>query len=259
MNDLAKFGLGAAVATACIVVIAYASKPLFHAANLNPAVEIRTVSWDRANAKVQNLTGKPGAYVLRGAPTPDKVVALTFDDGPREDTTEKLIKVLKQESVPATFFVIGNRVESYPSIVRDIDLNGFELGNHTYSHINLKSVEFDEMMTEYEATNEAVEGIVGHGMRFCRPPGGDNNFDTERAGATVGLKTVLWTDDPNDYVRPGQKAIMDYTLEHLTPGGIILLHDGVNQTIEVLPKLIHEIWKKGDRIVPLDQLPAGKV
>jgi peptidoglycan/xylan/chitin deacetylase (PgdA/CDA1 family) len=115
------------------------------------------------------------------------------------------------------------------------------------------------METEYEATNDAVRDVVGHGMRYCRPPGGDNNFDTERAGATVGLRTVLWTDDPNDYVKPGRAAVLDYTIDHLTPGGIILLHDGVDQTIDVLPKMIHEIWKRGYRIVPLSDLPAGKV
>ena len=144
-------------------------------------------------------------------------------------------------------------------MTQEIDDNGFTIGNHTYSHVNLKKIPLVDVETEYAATNNAVRGLVGHGIDFCRPPGGDCNFTVEQGAAAVGLKTVLWTDDPVDYTMPGEQAILDYTLSHLSDGGIILLHDGVDQTVDCLPKLIEEIRARGYKIVPLSELPARKV
>ncbi len=212
-----------------------------------------------AQSEVEGLKASNRAYVVRGAKVKDKVIALTFDDAPRPEATEQIMTILLDKKAPATFFMIGKQVERFPTVVREIEANGFTMGNHTYSHVNLKKISFEDVATEYAATNDAVREIVGHGMQYCRPPGGDNSFAVERAAATVGLKTVLWTDDPADYSMPGEKAIVDYTLGHLSDGGIILLHDGVDETIHCLPQLIDEIRARGYKIVPLSELPAGKV
>jgi peptidoglycan/xylan/chitin deacetylase (PgdA/CDA1 family) len=265
VTDYVKLLFGAIVAALCIAAIANASKSIEikKAPNLtptvNPATEDRTATWFTAEAEVQGLKVSHRAFVLRGTPVKEKVVALTFDDAPRPETTEQIMTILQREKVPATFFMIGKQVERFPTVVREIEANGFTMGNHTYSHVNLKKVPFEDVVTEYAATNNAVREIVGHGMQFCRPPGGDNSLGVEQAAATVGLRTVLWTDDPSDYAMPGEKAIMDFTLEHLSDGGIILLHDGVDQTIHCLPELIKEIRARGYTIVPLSALPANKV
>jgi len=262
VSDYMKLICGAVVATTCLGAIAVASRPE-SPSNLNPkvntATEFKTYTWLTANSEVQHLKPRADVRVLRGSEVKEKVVALTFDDAPRPETTEELMRILQRESAPATFFVIGKQVERYPTVTQEIDANGFTLGNHTYSHVNLKQVPLLDVETEYEATNNAVRELVGHGMEFCRPPGGDCNFKVEQGAAAVGLQTVLWTDDPGDYTMPGEQTILDFTLSHLTDGGIILLHDGVDQTVECLPKLIEGIRAKGYRIVPLSELPSHRV
>ena len=263
VSDYVKIFCGAVVAATCLGAVAVASKaataPLSVNPRVNPATEFKTYTWLTANAEVQHLKVPNAVRVLRGAEVKEKVVSLTFDDAPRPETTEALMRILTREKAPATFFVIGKQVERFPTVTQEIDANGFGIGNHTYSHVNLKQVPLEDIETEYAATNDAVRGLVGHGMEFCRPPGGDCNVKVERGAAAVGLKTVLWTDDPSDYTMPGEQAILDYTLGHLTDGGIILLHDGVDQTIQCLPKLIEGIRARGYKIVPLGELPSTKL
>ena len=263
VSDYVKILFGAIIAASCVGAVAVASKPGAPAANLSPkfnvATEFKTYTWMAANSEVQHIKVPDAVRVLRGSEVKDKVVALTFDDAPRPETTEELMRILQREGAPATFFVIGKQVERYPVVTQEIDANGFTLGNHTYSHVNLKKISLTEVETEYAATNDVVRDLVGHGMNFCRPPGGDCNLKVEQGAAAVGLKTVLWTDDPVDYTMPGEQAILDYTLSHLSDGGIILLHDGVDQTVKILPKLIDEIRARGYKIVPLADLPSKKV
>ena len=263
VNDYVKISFGAIVAATCLGAIAVASKPASASVNLNPkvneATEFKTYTWMTANSEIQRIKVPGAVRVVRGSETKEKVVALTFDDAPRPETTEALMRILMREKAPATFFVIGKQVERYPTVTQEIDANGFTIGNHTYSHVNLKKIPLGDVETEYVATNNAVRGLVGHGIDFCRPPGGDCNFKVEQGAAAVGLKTVLWTDDPVDYTMPGEQAILDYTLSHLSDGGIILLHDGVDQTVNCLPKLIEGIRAHGYKIVPLGELPSTKV
>ncbi|MHB8637028.1 MAG: polysaccharide deacetylase family protein [Fimbriimonadaceae bacterium] len=263
VSDYVKMFCGAVVATMCLGAVAVASKPVTTSASLtpkvNPATEFKSYTWLTANTEVQHIKPPAAVRVVRGSRIKEKIIALTFDDAPRPETTEALMLILQGADVPATFFVIGKQVERYPTVTREIDANGFTIGNHTYSHVNLKEVPLVDVETEYAATNNAVRGLVGHDLTFCRPPGGDCNLKVEEGAAAVGLKTVLWTDDPADYAMPGEQVILDYTLSHLSDGGIILLHDGVQQTVDILPKLIHDIRARGYRIVPLSDLPSQKV
>lgn len=263
VSDIVKFLSGSVVAISCLGAVAIGSKPaaatLTSIPKTNTASEFKTITWMNANAAVQAIKPPASVKVIRGNDTKEKVVALTFDDAPRPETTEKLMRILLQAQAPATFFVIGKQVERFPTVTQELDANGFTLGNHTYSHVNLKRISLGDVETEYAATNDAVRTLVGHGMEFCRPPGGDCNFKVEQGAAAVGLKTVMWTDDPIDYTMPGEQQIFDYTMSHLTDGGIILLHDGIDQTIEILPKLIEAIRAKGYKIVPVSELPATKV
>lgn len=263
VTEYVKIGSATVVAASCIGAIAIASKPAVASSNLSPkentATEFRTLTWMEAQTEVQGVKTPRVADVLRGAPTKQKVVALTFDDAPRPETTEEIMNILQREDAPATFFVIGKQVERFPTVTQEIDANGFTIGNHTYSHVNLKHVPLADVETEYAATNDAVRELVGHGITYCRPPGGDCNFKVEEGAAAVGLKTVMWTDDPADYTMPGEREILDYTLSHLSDGGIILLHDGVDQTIHCLPQLIDDIRARGYKIVPLRELPVTKV
>lgn len=186
------------------------------------------------------------------------IVALTFDDGPHPDFTPKLLDILKRENVKATFFVVGKMAEQYPDLIRAEDAAGHVVGNHTYHHVNLTKIPVDEIATEWQACQDVVKSITGDRMRFCRPPGGDYDAEVIAAAMELGLTTVLWTDDPGDYASPGDKVIDHRVLRRISDGGIILLHDGVQQTIDILPDLIATLKRRGFRFATVEEL-KGRV
>lgn len=183
-----------------------------------------------------------------------KTVALTFDDGPHPQYTPQLLAILKRYNVKATFFVIGKMVEQYPNLIRAEDAAGSLVANHTYHHVNLNHVPLDEIALEWKACNAAVKTVLNEEMKYCRPPGGDYDSDAITAAMDAGLKTVLWTDDPGDYASPGDKIIESRVLGRIRNGGIILLHDGVQQTVDVLPQIIETLQKKGFKFVTVEEM-----
>ena len=196
------------------------------------------------------------ATLLRGNPR-IKAVALTFDDGPHPEYTPKLLAILKKYKVRATFFVIGKMVEQYPDMVRAEDADGNLVANHTYHHVNLNRVPLDEIALEWKACNAAVKSVIRKDMKYCRPPGGDYDSDVITAAADAGLITVLWTDDPGDYASPGEKLIDQRVLNRVSDGGIILLHDGVQQTVDVLPQIIESLQDRGFKFQTADEMYEG--
>lgn len=236
---------------------------------INPAVVADTDPyWQRALQEVDRSPEelqaqsrreeRMGLYLpklMRGDPH-RKLLALTFDDGPHRGYTERLLALLGSERVRATFFLVGKMVEKNPALVRQIVAGGHLLGNHTFSHVTLTKIPFAEMRAEYEACNDVVENVTGQRLRFCRPPGGDYDSLVISAALEQGLTTVLWTDDPGDYAKPGTNVIEQKTLRRLSNGGIILLHDGIEQTIQVLPQIIKFAKAQGYEFVTVDQLQA---
>ncbi|MEA2552382.1 MAG: peptidoglycan-N-acetylglucosamine deacetylase [Fimbriimonadaceae bacterium] len=210
----------------------------------------------QAQAKREERQGVYLPKLIRGNPH-KKLLALTFDDGPHPIKTEELLEILQSENVKATFFVVGKMVERRPDLLRLIASKGHEIGNHTFSHVTLTKVPLNEVRAEYEACNDIVEEVTGKRMRFCRPPGGDYDRDVIKAATEQGLTTVLWTDDPGDYANPGTHVIEEKTLERLSNGGVILLHDGIEQTLQVLPQIIEYAKHKGYRFVTVGDLETA--
>lgn len=200
--------------------------------------------------------GRPLPKLVRG-PHRIKSLLLTFDDGPHARSTPALLKILADEKVPATFFVIGKMVEKRPDLLRAIHGAGHTIGNHTFSHVTLPRLPKDEIRTEYRANNDIVEKITGERMRFCRPPGGDYDGKTIQAALDEGLTTVLWTDDPGDFANPGDGIVLDRTLKRLSNGGVLLLHDGSPNTLDVLRELIHEARARGFSFTTPQAMIAG--
>jgi peptidoglycan/xylan/chitin deacetylase (PgdA/CDA1 family) len=99
-----------------------------------------------------------------------------------------------------------------------------------------------------------VKSITGEAPRFCRPPGGDYDVVVMRAAEAQGLTTVLWTDDPGDYASPGDAKIETRVLDHIGNGGIILIHDGVQQTVDVLPQIVEHLKRRGFRFVTVAEM-----
>ena len=197
-------------------------------------------------------------------------VVLTFDDGPDPDVTPKILDILETKHAPAVFFVIGENGLEHPGILRRIAADGFEIGNHSYTHPNL--AQETQLGTELElnATQRLIEAYTGRSTRLFRAPYfGDAEPTTsdelvpaaiaQRLGYTiVGLHV-----DPGDWRRPGVQAIVDATLAQIhgatteQSGNIVLLHDGGGdreQTIAALPQIIDRLRAEGYHLVSLAQL-----
>ena len=234
---------------------------------VNPATMLTTdPDWISAAREVQAEQGRleqqlrrlsPGElnkFVVRRGLEKGLKIALTFDDGPHPDYTPKLVKILKDENVPATFFMIGHMAESYPDMVKLAFANGFEIANHTWSHVTLTKITDEQAITEYKATNEFLKKLTGKMPRYCRPPGGDFDLNVLEAAYSEGLSTVLWTDDPGDYNNPGDTILLETETAKLSAGGIILLHDGSQNTVDTLAKFIQSCKRRGYQFVTLDEL-----
>jgi len=195
--------------------------------------------------------------LMRGDPNV-KAVALTFDDGPHPQFTPKILAILKKYDVRATFFVVGKMAAKYPELVKMEAAAGNVVGNHTYNHVNLTRIPVSMVEQEWQRGSDIIKRILGTRPVFCRPPGGDYDKDVINSAAAHGLTTVLWTDDPGDYAKPGDKVIAERVLRRIDNGGIVLLHDGVQQTIDVLPQIIESLQKRGFKFVTVAEMIQGR-
>ena len=181
-------------------------------------------------------------------------IALTFDDGPHPVYTLQLLDILRRTHTPATFFVVGRQVEKNPALVQLEVAEGHEVGNHTYDHVNLTVIPPELISYELDQCDAAIKKATGSSARFFRPPGGDYNGDVIRDASKRGYITTLWTNDPGDFQKPPADLILRRSLEHLENGAIILMHDGIPQTLQMLPQFIAEARRRGYQFVTISQL-----
>jgi peptidoglycan-N-acetylglucosamine deacetylase len=192
--------------------------------------------------------------VLNG-PRTDKVVALTFDDGP-SDFTPKILDILKQDKVPASFFVIGSEIagrEQY--LQRELD-EGHAVGNHTWTHIDTSGAG-PEVASQLDRTQAAIKKATNFTPCLFRPPYGAKSSASVALTAKKGMQSVLWDVDTSDYERPASFDITQRVLNGVKPGSIVLMHDGGgprDQTLGALPEIIKGLKAKGYRFVTLDKL-----
>jgi peptidoglycan-N-acetylglucosamine deacetylase len=184
-------------------------------------------------------------------------VALTFDDGPWPVQTQHVLRVLKRYKVHATFFMVGNLVDRYPGIVRDVIRAGMPIGNHSWDHPidpPLADLAAHRLQTEVQDASTALQH-AGVNPYLFRPPGGSYDDDVLREVRQDGMRTVTWDVDPQDYVdSKTQKDIARSVLQHVQPGSIVLMHDGggdQSATINALPTIIKGIRKMGLRLVTI--------
>ena len=209
------------------------------------------------------LTARGERLVPHGRP-PGRRIALTFDDGPDPNWTPRIASVLEAMGVPATFFVVGDHVVRYPGIVDSLSDDGFELGNHTFTHGNLTDAADWQRDLQISLTESAVAGAAGVRPRLVRPPYSATaaavDRDDERTYAAIadqGYLIALSDFDAEDWRRPG----VDEIVRNATPpgrrGGVILMHDGGgdrSQTVRALRILVPELRRRGFRFVDLSAL-----
>ncbi|MGE5653288.1 MAG: polysaccharide deacetylase family protein, partial [Bacillota bacterium] len=196
--------------------------------------------------------------VITNVPTTEKVIALTFDDGPSPTFTPQILAILKEQCVSATFFIVGMRVDSFPDVAREIVSSGNEIGNHTYSH-PLKQMGAAQFERELTRAHETIREVTGVETKIYRPPGAYYNKTTLAILKKHDYTMVLWSwwQNAKDYANPGVDVIVGRILDDPQNGDIIVLHDcGGNrsQTVEALPKIIKGLKEKGFKLVTVSEL-----
>lgn len=209
----------------------------------------------RARARAFRLAQHRVHYTCFNGGAPDENwVTLTFDDGPDPEQTPRILDILKRERVPATFFVVGSKAEKYPEILRREAAEGHDLGNHTYHHYELPQLNPRAVRFEIERTNQAIEKALGGPTRWFRAPGCHYTTEALSVIQDLGMIRVDTTANSGDYAGDGVAPLLSRTLYQLAPGDVILCHDRMPETVEALPKLIHQIRGRGFRFVSLATL-----
>ena len=172
--------------------------------------------------------------------TTDKVVSLTFDDGPDGDMTPRVLDILQQYGITATFFLIGNRVKNNPDIVARLYKEGHIVANHTYSHLSTFPLSgSSRVKQEIEDTNKAIFSVVGKVPHLFRPPFGVTNPIIGKVVKQKGLTTIGWSIRSLDTISSrSRNEVCEKVVGSLHPGAIILLHDVCQSTDVLLKQLI---------------------
>ncbi len=175
-------------------------------------------------------------------------VYLTFDDGPSERYTPRILDILKSEHIHATFFVLGFRSEMFPQTMKRIHKEGHEIGNHGFYHTKLTGKPTSFVMMDIAKADNAITAACGVKPFYFRPPGGILDTTEWETVRNMGHKVILWTVDTEDWKANSEKTIIENVRSKVKPGSIILLHDGVSgsyYTTLALPHVIHYLKSCG--------------
>jgi peptidoglycan/xylan/chitin deacetylase (PgdA/CDA1 family) len=185
-----------------------------------------------------------------------KCIALTFDAGPSENSA-RLLDILKEKQVPATFFLLGKRhIEKYPELVERMAAEGHEVASHTWDHKILTRIPPAQIRDELERTDSAIERITGKRPTLMRPPQGRTDDEVHKICRELGLAEVLWSVTAKDYATTDSALITKRVLAQATRDGIILLHDLYQGTVPAVPGIIDALKERGYVFVTVPQLLA---
>ncbi len=193
-------------------------------------------------------------FTIHSVPTTEKIVALTFDDGPKLKTTGKLLHILNKKKIKASFFLTANNIKKHPELAQSIHEDHHSIGNHGFNHERVS----------HKSTKEIIQLIANSQLTFYehlkmipmyyRPPYGEYRKSQTKLLQTHFKHLILWNIDPKDWSKhQTKKKIIKHIMKNLKPGSIIVLHEN-KKTIELLPSLIHKIQKNGYTCVSIDKL-----
>ena len=190
------------------------------------------------------------------APAPttgNKVIALTFDDGPGPHTAH-LLDILDQYGAKATFFLIGSKVSGQASIVRSIQARGHQLGNHSWSHPELPKLPVDQIASEIDRTNEAIRQATGITPSILRPPYGAVNGVVLEQLRLRGMSSILWSVDTRDWADRNSQIVCSRAVAGARPGAIILMHDIHQTSVGAVPCILSALKQQGYSFVTMQGL-----
>jgi len=201
----------------------------------------------------------PGLVFLHGAPG-KKLVALTFDDGPDNFYTPRILDILKSKNVKATFFVVGERAKANPSIMNRIVYEGHFVGNHTWDHPYLPKLNIDEVKSQVQSTEDEIAKYTSYQTAMFRPPYGVISSEIASALSDLNYKIIEWSSDSLDWKGYKKEQVESNILSNAKAGAIILQHcaggkgDKLKGTVQALPQVIETLEGEGFTFVTVPEI-----
>jgi peptidoglycan-N-acetylglucosamine deacetylase len=185
-----------------------------------------------------------------------KVIALTFDDGPWPESTAQVLDILRENNVKGTFFVVGQNIKNYPELLKRVAAEGHVIGNHTWHH---RYHFMNPQVAAYEVANttDLIYKVAGVKTNLFRPPGGIMNNGVAAYARNSQYAIIMWSSDSADYSHPSVPKLINNVFRLAKPGGIVLMHDGGgdrSQTVQALPEIIAKFRNQGYTFVTVPEL-----
>ena len=184
-------------------------------------------------------------------PECQKYIALTFDDGPRKGTTDRLLDGLRERGASATFFLVGEEAAANLELVKRMKAEGHQIGNHTWSHVRLENALQDTVQQEIRKTEELLTEVLGPSEYWLRPPYGLISPGTEKE---IKTPMVKWSVDPRDWESKDTAKVVQAILKDVKPNSIILLHDASKSSVQAAFTIIDTLQKQGYTFVTVEEL-----
>ena len=180
-----------------------------------------------------------------------KSVAFTFDDSPNKNKTNKIVSYLKDNLFSATFFVLGERMKYNKDLITTIKSGGNEVGSHTYHHQNMAKMSGEEVINDFNLMNDLYKSITNEEIKLIRPPYGVIKDEEKNL---LNVPIILWSLDTNDWRHRNKDYIVNYVLNNIKDGDIILFHDSYNETVEAINELLPILYSKGYQVMSVSEL-----
>jgi peptidoglycan-N-acetylglucosamine deacetylase len=186
----------------------------------------------------------------------EKKISLTFDDGPDDSITPRIIEILQQYKVKGNFFFIGSEAEKHPQVVKNAYKNGNLVLSHSYHHVDLSVLNKEQQLEEITRAGSALQSLIGKEPAMIRPPYGETNETLMKNAELKGYSIIIWSIDTLDWSQMEADNIIRNVTNHLRNGDIILMHSDSEktETAKALPKIIEAIQERDFQIVGLDEL-----
>jgi peptidoglycan/xylan/chitin deacetylase (PgdA/CDA1 family) len=208
-------------------------------------------------AASENATPAPGKVAYSSCNVDGPYVAITYDDGPHAEHTPRLLNMLKERGIKATFFMVGQCAAEYPQIVKRIAAEGHEVANHSWSHPQLTKMTDEGVRQQLQKTHDAIVAGCGVAPKVMRPPYGAFTDRQRRwAFGELGYRTILWDVDPLDWKYRNASHVENEIVKRTHNGSIILAHDIHKSTVDAMPRTLDELTAKGFKFVTVSQLLA---
>lgn len=182
------------------------------------------------------------------------MIALTFDDGPGE-YTEELVNCLVENNAKATFFMLGQNVEAYPEIAKELSDAGMELGNHSYSHPDLVTIGAEAAAQQVSNTDAALKAATGFEATVMRPPGGSFNDSVK---AAINHPLIIWSIDTRDWATKSEDQTYQVVMDNAQDGSVVLMHDIHEWSVKAAIRMIPDLIAKGFKLVTVSELAEAK-